>query len=160
MRIEEDKISYQFNRITLFGNRFKEKPYDANLLLTIKREEYQKYADDLLKNYGIERDENGAINPLLLLNEMNVNIILGAPSIGGKVYGIISFEDVSIRIYDYRESKWNEVLVKANTIIDSLAILKTSLASVKVTICHEAFYFHYHRGLEVDEIFQQADILS
>lgn len=146
LKIEETKIYYQFSRITLFGKRFKEKPYDENLLLTIKREEYQKYADNLVKCYGIERDESGAINPIDLLTKMNVHIILGAPSIDTKTYGMIVFEDMNMRIFDYRDSKWKEQLVKANTIIiDPITILKTSIASVKVTICHEAFHFHYHR---------------
>lgn len=146
LRIEEKKISYEFKHITEFGGRFKEKPYDENLLLKISREEYQKYADNLLKYYDLKRDDAGAIDPITLLSKMKVNIILGAPSIDTKAYGMITFEDMKLRVYDYKDARWNDRLVKANTIIiDPIAILKTSMASVKVTICHEAFHFHYHR---------------
>lgn len=68
----------ELGRLSFFHGRFKEKPYDENLVLHIKKEERQKYADSMIDHYGVERDGDGKINAFELAMKMDLDIETGA----------------------------------------------------------------------------------
>lgn len=62
----DNAINVELGRLSFFRGRFREKPYDENLMLHINKEEYQKCADAMIDHYGVERDGDGKIDALEL----------------------------------------------------------------------------------------------
>lgn len=159
LRIEENKISFEYKFLDEGYSEVKEKPYNENLLLKIRKEDYQKYADNLLKAYNVVRNDDGSINPLLLLKKMNLKIVFCSITANQNINGMIVFKDKLFPVYNPESSKWEQRLIKANTIVlNSNLLAKKSLdASLNVTLCHEAIHFHYHRmALKLMMFFSRA----
>lgn len=73
----EDKISFDIVSVDQYKRIKSTKSYDENLMLRIHKEEYQKYADEMLDYYGVKRNENGVLDVIKLLKKMNVKLDMG-----------------------------------------------------------------------------------
>ena len=141
-----DKITLKPTNISEYQTTKNPKRYDEYLMLKIKKEEYQSYADSLLEYYDIKRDENGVLNVVDLLKNMNVGLEVGCPTYKHNVFGMLVLEDSDLRLFNINEFKWETKRIKADTIvIDAKAVSDNSLGSFNVTLCHECFHFHYHK---------------
>lgn len=115
-------------------------------MIRIRKEDYQKYADEMIDYYGVKRDEEGKISPFDLLQNMGLNFVRGAFDGSHSVFGAIVFEDRNMRLYDSSQRKWQDLNVKANTVIvDWDATKRISEGSFNLTIFHECIHFHYHK---------------
>lgn len=115
-------------------------------MLRIRKEDYQKFADDMLEYYGIQRNENGVLDVVELVKKMDAKIDIGCPSRSHSVFGMLVLENTTVRLFNPETYKFEDRKEEANTIvIDEEAATGDSLSSFHVTLCHECFHLHYHK---------------
>lgn len=123
------------------------KPLSGNLVPIIYRQDYDKYATEILNKYYPEAfTSEKSIDPIVLANRMGFQVIKRRIVKDKSIFGQIYYEDSSIKLYNDELADYEVVNILANTIIiDKTANSAYSYGSENITIAHECVHGYLHK---------------
>lgn len=131
----------EFNKTKL------DKPLTHDLVPIITKEEYSKYAKEILSKFypeALRRPTEIDVNKLA--SNMGLNIIETSLSKDNSIFGKIIFKECEIELYDPSIKKEFKKVIKENTILmDTTTTYMLSFGSKNMTIAHECVHFFLHR---------------
>lgn len=130
-----------------FSKAKPKKPLSGDLVPIIYRNEFSKYAEEILKKYYPEAIKStSAVDIEELARRMGLTIHYKKISEENSVFGLLFFTDGATTLYSKKEKIWKNYRVKANTIIvDKGVNFLYSFGTYKLTIAHECVHFALHR---------------
>ena len=134
--------------ISVYDKRKKlDNPMTDALVPIIKREDYDRIAENLLKNYYPEVLEKPLpSNPMLLAEKLGLKVVVRRIKKDGSVFGQICFYDTDIELYNIEQDRYEKEHVPAGTIlVDFDSCFLRNLGSVNMTIFHECVHWCLHR---------------
>ena len=123
------------------------KPLDQSLVPYIKKEEYDKYANEILdKYYPKSLGEKGCIvDPLVLVKRMGLSLIERTITSDSSTFGQYYFESTKVSFFDpYKNEAYLEEIPAHTIVIDPNANNFYSLGSKAITILHECVHAFLH----------------
>ena len=123
------------------------KPLSGDLVPIIRREEYDKYAEEiLLKYYPEALETNNPIDVKELAKRMGLRLINTRITKDKSIFGQLFFKKTNVTLYSPKEKIWREFNIPANTIIvDASANFLYSFGSINMTIAHECVHYALHK---------------
>jgi Zn-dependent peptidase ImmA (M78 family)/DNA-binding phage protein len=140
----DGKLSNCFSFINVnvdeFNKQRQQKPMTGDLVPIIRKDEYEKYAREILEKYYPEALSGVCkIDAEKLAHKMGLNIIYETISDNGSIFGQVFFEDSFIN------GDKNRPVKKDTIVIDSLSNNIFSYDSLNITIAHECVHFALHK---------------
>ncbi|MGM8363998.1 ImmA/IrrE family metallo-endopeptidase [Virgibacillus sp. W0181] len=113
----------------------------------IKKEEFEKVAENFLKEYYPESLITPTpIDPILLATKMNLKVFSRTITKDGSVFGQIYFKDTNTLFYDEStESYIQEYMESGSIVVDPNCYFLRNLGSYNNTIVHECVHWHLHK---------------
>lgn len=158
----QGSIQKHFNDFQILKVSSYEPNYICNNLLSdqftpyIKKDELDKYSEELLKKYYPEALSQKNIIPVYpkkLAERMGLTIEEHVISNDSSLFGAIIFEDTTIDVYDSGKTIKQEVK-KGTIIVDPFVYFLRSFGSENNTIVHECVHWAFHRkGYELEKLF-------
>lgn len=124
------------------------KPLEGHLIPVIHKEEYEKYAQEILDKFYKEEMNSDRLDVdiELIAKRMGANLKFHEISKDKMTFGQVFFEDTVYPIYESSADTFHNYRIPKNTIIiDKNATSIFSLGSEKITIAHELVHFYFHR---------------
>lgn len=142
----ENLRDFQIYGIDDFNKYKPHKPLNGNLVPIIYSNEYDKYAEELLRKYypeALELDKN--INPNELAKKMGLTVIHRSITKDGTIFGESFFKETEATFYDFASETFYKETIKPKTVVvDDAANTMLSLGSNAITIVHECLHFYLH----------------
>lgn len=129
------------------GENPSNKPLDKYLVPYVRKENYEKYAKEILEKYYPEalNEEKVFIEPMKLVGRMGINYLERRLSPDFSIFGQYYFEPCSARFYDEAKKTFYQENIPARTIVlDPLANNRFSLGSRSITVIHECVHAYMH----------------
>lgn len=142
------KISFRIKNIFVDHDVDFNPDYEFNelLMLYLKRNDYQIYADKMLMFYGVKRNKDGILNVNELIEKMNINVISEPFERDNKIRGASFLKPTEIDVYDYLNEQLERKIVNENTVVINSDITKNDFDfCYNHVICHECVHLHYHK---------------
>lgn len=135
--------------IDIYDSNYKKNtPLTDNGLLYLNKEDYDLYAEKLLKKYYYKTEKektHNCIDIKKIAERMGLSIISTSLSQTKDVFGKFFFEDSKVAVFNSEKEKYEEINVSKNTILlDLEAINSTSYLTKNITIAHECVHALYH----------------
>lgn len=145
--VSDDLISFKIEGISEYNKKKREKPLSCDLVPIITRDDYEKYATEILQKFypaGLEKP--CAIDVLTIAKNMGISVVDRSISADGSIFGQVYFKDTKADLYDRRSGTMQMISVPKNTmIIDSDSSSLFSFGCQKLTIAHECVHFYLHK---------------
>ena len=142
-----------------YTRKKREKPLAEDLVPIIPKDEYDKYAEEILTKFYPEAMDvrfQHSINVMLLAERMGISVAERPITADGSIFGQAYFKDVEAELYDRKTKEVRKVQVPKDTlIVDSDANALFSFGCQKFTVAHELVHFYLHR-----KAFNFAQILN
>lgn len=146
-RLSDDFMHVNVLTIDDYSRKKQEKPLSGDLIPIIKKDEYDKYATEMLQRFYPEGLQQPCpIDIATMVARMGILLVDRPISKDGSIFGQIYFKDSVARLYDRKTNAIQSIQVPGNTIIvdtDSNSLF--SFGCRKLTIAHECVHFYLHK---------------
>lgn len=143
--------SFNVNEIRSYykGLQTKKSEYDVDLVPIINSENYDKFANDILKKYypeGLSTKHIQRIDPLFLADRIGLKVIKRAIDNESLIFGQTFFKDREVSFYSEKGDICVPEVVESGTIVvDPNNFFLRNIGSVSNTIAHEIVHWIYHQ---------------
>lgn len=105
--VSDDLISFRIEGISEYNRKKQEKPLSGDLVPIIARDDYEKYATEILqKFYPAGLEQPCAIDVLTIAKNMGISVVDRSISADGSIFGQVYFKDTNADLYD----RWSGVM--------------------------------------------------
>lgn len=138
---------FKVNAIEEYHEKRNLKTLSNDFVPYINKNEFDKYANEILKKYYPEAFEKLVkVDPVVLANRMGLEVIELSISEKQNILGQLYFDNASVSLYSGEDETYKDFYIKKNTIIiDPIAIKNTSYWTKSLTIIHECVHYYLHR---------------
>lgn len=145
--ISEKLKDFQILGVEEYNKSKPKKPLSGDLVPIISREEYSKYANEILEKYYPEALKNPMnIDVDELAKRMGLKIYDKKITIDGSIFGQIFFKESIVELYSKKKETMKKYKVPADTIIvDTEVSYLYSFGSRSMTIAHECIHYALHK---------------
>lgn len=128
------------------GKSKPKKPLSGDLVPIIKKDDYDKYANEILEKFYPEALTNHVkVDVELLAKRMKLSIKEVNLTKDKSVFGQFFFNDSTTTLYDDRGNEVEEQIKKDTILVDPHATYLYSFGSWNMTVAHEIIHAYYHK---------------